>query len=124
MKPTQLKSLQSKSKQLEVRMIYPERQGEPFRAVVESNEPLSHTVTIRFHPDGGIETECTCAWAQHGGVGCSHVMAVLNRLAARKHSSLSFWATPEEARKQKRRVFKLTRARGRESLWVTSRRPV
>jgi hypothetical protein len=124
MKPTQLKTLQSKSKQLEVRLISPERQGEPFRAVVESNAALSHIVTIRFQTDGGITTECTCAWAEHGGVGCSHVIAALNRLAERKRSSLSFWLTPEEARRQKRRVFKLTAGSGRESLWVTSRRPM
>jgi uncharacterized Zn finger protein len=122
MKPTQIKQLQTKSKALEVKVLRPSHPGEPFQALVQSSSTLSHLVTVRFTRDGSIDASCTCAWAEHGGVGCSHVIAVLSKLAHLKQSSLSFWATQEEARRQKRRMFRLVGKQG-EGLWITSRRP-
>jgi uncharacterized Zn finger protein len=121
--PTQLKDLQEKSRKLQIKLLNPERAGEPFRALVESSSALSHLVTIRFDRSGKIDATCTCAWAEHGGVGCSHVIAVLNHLAELKRSSLSFWPTQEDARRQKRRTFQLTSKRGEDGLWITSRHP-
>jgi uncharacterized Zn finger protein len=122
--PTQLKDLQAKSRKLQIKLLNPEHAGAPFRALVESSSALSHLVTIRFAHDGKIDATCTCAWAEHGGVGCSHVIAVLNHLAELKSSILSFWPTQEDALRQKRRTFRLTTPRGEDGLWITSRRPV
>jgi uncharacterized Zn finger protein len=123
--PTQLKALQAKSKALNVRIIRPEHRGDPYRAIVASDSALGHLVTIHFeagttHADV-ISADCTCPWAEHGGIGCKHVLAALTRLAELKRSSLSFWRTQEEARRQKRRTFRLTSKPANDALWVTSR---
>ncbi len=126
MKPKQIKALQNRSKNLVVRVIDPVKPGEPYIVIVGSGTSASFNriVTIHFDPDGHIHARCTCKWAEHGGVGCSHVLAALNALAARKHRALSFWLTPEEAQRQKQRVFRLTDGRREdhgENLWITSR---
>jgi uncharacterized Zn finger protein len=124
MKPTHLKDLHTKSKTLDVRLIKPPRHGEPYRAIVASGSALGHLVTIWFEPEGTIAATCTCPWAEHGGIGCKHVMAALSRLAELKQSTLSFWLTQEDARRQKRRVFRLVAApAAADGLWITSRRP-
>lgn len=49
-----------------------------------------------------LSGRCTCAWGQHGGVNCKHIMAALRV----HHSSgqLSFWRTLTDARRQHRRT--------------------
>src|SRR5215217_619087 len=106
MKPRRIKHLQAKSKKLDARVINPEANGEPFVVVVGSgsNPRLNRIVTIRFERNGMIDARCTCRWAQYGGVACTHVLAALQKLAARKKRSLSFWLTLEEAHRQKQSV--------------------
>jgi hypothetical protein len=123
MKPAKIKSLQAEGKKLAVRIIAPARPHEPYMAIVESrsHNKLGHLVMIKFERDGRILTNCTCPWSEHGGIGCCHVIAALDSLASRKRSKLSFWLTPEEARRQKKRVFRITGVGNGEDLWVTSR---
>jgi hypothetical protein len=124
MKPTQIKMIQARSKRLAVRIINPQYAGDPFVMIVgsRSNSTLNHIVTVKFERGGGINARCTCPWAEHGGMACSHVIAALSRLAARKHRALSFWLTPEDARRQKQMLFRLSSGPG-ENVWITSRRP-
>jgi uncharacterized Zn finger protein len=121
MKPTQLKSLQEKSKKLAVRLILPAHSGEPYQALVQSSARLSHLVTIKFEPNGAIHAACTCPWGEHGGIACSHVMATLSRMAELKRSALSFWSTPEDARRQKKRTFRLVDGEQDDQIWITTR---
>jgi uncharacterized Zn finger protein len=123
MKPTQLKALQSKSKRLLVRVIRLTEEGDTFFVVVGSRSAatLNRVVTVQFKPDDTIIARCTCPWAEHGGVACSHVIAALSKLAARKRRALRFWATPEEAQRQKHSVFQLVGPRPDENIWITSR---
>lgn len=124
MQPKQLKELREKSKRLSVRLIWPARRGDPYTAIVgsRSNSVFNHFVTVRFLSDGTVRARCTCPWAEHGGIGCTHVIAALSRLAAEKHRVLSFWPTFEEASRQKRSVFKLDGAMPQDKIWITSRR--
>jgi hypothetical protein len=88
-----------------------------------SNPFANHIVTVRFNPDGTIQARCTCPWALNRGVACSHIMAALEYLAGQKGRTLSFWATHEQALRQKHRVFYLTGPAERaEGVWITSRR--
>lgn len=123
MRPKKIKNLQTRSKKLMVRVIDPVEAHDPFIVIVgsSSNSNFNRIVTIKFEPDGRISARCTCKWAEHGGVGCSHVLAALNRLATRKKRILSFWLTVEEAQRQKQRVFQLSANGGQEKLWITSR---
>jgi hypothetical protein len=53
-------------------------------------------------------------------VGCTHVLAALEALAARRGRVLSFWENREAARRQKRRTFYLP-GRDDDGIWITSR---
>jgi hypothetical protein len=123
MKPTQLKALQAKSRKLVVRVVRYIDEDNSFIVVVGSNSVsvLNRIVTVRFNRNGTIHARCTCAWAEHGGVACSHVIAALSKLAARKHRALRFWSSPEEAQRQKHTVFRLAGIQGNENIWITSR---
>jgi hypothetical protein len=122
MKPTQIKALQGRAKNLDARILSPQRVGDPFVAIVSSGSAstLNRVVTIRFSQSGDIHARCTCRWAQHGGMACSHVIAALTKLAERKGRKLSFWLTPEDAARQKQRVFEL-RGDYLDRIYVTSR---
>ncbi len=124
MKPVHIKELQAKSRRLMVRVIDPQYVGDPYVVIVasRSNPVFNQVVTVKFEDDGRIRARCTCPWAEHGGIACCHVIAALSKLAARKSRSLSFWLTPEEARRQKQIAFQLNSSVG-ESVWITSRRP-
>ena len=124
MRPSQLKSLQAKSRRLVVRVIRPETRDDAFVAIVssQSSMALNRVVTIKFNRDGSINARCTCQWAEHGGIACCHVIAALSKLAARKHRKLSFWLTPEEALRQKQSVFQLRGGGFEDKIWITSRR--
>ena len=123
MRPSQLKALQAKSKRLHVQMITPHHAGESFVVIVgsRSNAALNRVVTVRFLPDGTIHARCTCQWAEHGGIACSHVIAALNKLAERKQRRLSYWLTHEEAHRQKKALFQLTGEQSSDFVWITSR---
>lgn len=110
-KPQQIKQLQAESRHLVVRQI----NSDTF--VVESaTVPVyQHVVRVRFG-QRKVYTRCTCKWAMHGGTACSHVMATLEYLAARKGRTLSFWHNQADAKRQKQRVFEL-----QGGVWITSR---
>ncbi len=122
MRPRHLKYFQSRSKDLTARVIDPDEKGEPYVVIVTSasNRSLNRIVTVVFGRDGTVKARCTCPWACYGGIACSHVMAALRKLAARKHRRLSFWLTGEAARRQKHHLVWL-RGRKDETVWITSR---
>jgi len=121
MKPIHIKRLQSQSRKLRVRRV-----DHNTLAVDSTSNPLaSHIVTVQFMANDVVHARCTCPWALNHGVGCSHVMAALDYLAARKGRTLSFWGSPEEARRQKQRVFFLQgdsrMTDSPDGVWITSR---
>lgn len=117
MKPTNIKTLQSRSKGLRVRQVNPQTY------VVESvsNPVANHIVTVRFGPDDAVHARCTCPWAINSGIACSHVLATLEYLAGRKGRRLSFWLNEADARRQKHRLFRLVDAQDQDGIWITSR---
>lgn len=117
MKPKNIKHMQSQSRKLHVRRDKPNT----FMVESVSNPLVHHLVSITFGSDNQIHAHCTCQWAWHRGVACSHVMAALEHLALRKGRRLSFWPTEEEAHRQKRRVFYLHSTETKDGIWVTSR---
>ena len=121
MKPKQIKSLQAKSKKLVARVLKHGSLDEPYTVIVgsSSTSTLNFIVTVQFKANGSVAARCTCQWAAHGGIACSHVIAALSKLASSKKRALSFWLTPEDARRQKQALFRLTH--NRENVWITSR---
>jgi hypothetical protein len=121
MKPKNIKNLQGRARKLRTSII------DSHTVVVESTttSTASHVVTIHYDSEGTIHTRCTCPWAMNGGIACSHVIAALEALAGKRGRALSFWTDPEEARRQKRRLFYLSGSRraDRENsgIWITSR---
>lgn len=115
--PKHVKSLQAQSRRLQARRV------DKHTMVVESvtNPAANHVVTVRFDPDGTVHARCTCEWALHHGVACSHTMAALEYLAGLKHRTLSFWPDEQAARRQKQRLFFLTGNRHEKGVWITSR---
>jgi len=114
--PTNIKSLQHESRRLRVREV----DRNTFVVQSTTNPSANHIVTVCFGPHGEtVHARCTCAWAMHNGIACTHVMAALEHLAAYKDRTLSFWQTEADARRQKQRVFQLTN--GRDGVWITSR---
>src|SRR5262245_9177010 len=120
-KPTRIKALQAKSKRLTAYVLRQQQANDPHVVLVTSNSnpALSFVVMIKFERNGVIHARCTCEWARHGGVACSHVIAALSKLASTKRRILSFWLTPEEAERQKQSLFRLNA--GSEDVWITSR---
>jgi hypothetical protein len=123
MRPSHLKALQAKSKRLKAQVLRPHQAGESFVVIVgsRSNTVLNQVVTVRFLRNGTIYARCTCQWAKHGGIACSHVLAALNVLAQEKKRRLSYWLTPEEARRQKKALFQLAGECSPDFVWITSR---
>jgi hypothetical protein len=117
MKPRNLKELQERSKDLRAYVL------NAHLVVVQSNSnPMAnHVVTVEYREDGSIKARCTCPWAINGGVACSHVLAALEHLAALRGRSLSFWEDPQQARRQKKRLFHLEGRQRDEAVWITSR---
>jgi hypothetical protein len=119
MKPKNLKELQEHARDLRAIPVNPRL------IVVEStSSPMAnHVVTVEYDSDGTIHARCTCPWAIHGGVACTHVIAALEQLAERRGRKLSFWTDHIEAQRQKRRMFYLRGAQRREEdgVWITSR---
>ncbi len=125
MRPKRIKYLQSKSRNLVATVIDPADKDDPYVVVVTSrtNPYLNRVVTVQFRPDGAVVARCTCQWARFGGMGCVHVIAALQKLASRKQRALSFWLSPEEARRQKQHLSRLGDPGTDEAIWITSRRP-
>jgi len=119
MKPNRIKALQNKGKRLTARVIRHTHNSYVLLVGSSSTVTLNFIVSVDFHDDGTISARCTCKWAEHGGIACSHVMAALTKLASTKQRALSFWLTPEEAKRQRQTVFNLRI--GKESVWITSR---
>ncbi len=117
MRPVEIKKLQQRSRRLQVRLVAPNT----LVVTSRSNPYAHHIVTIETQPDGAILARCTCPWAQNGGLGCSHVMASLNYLAARQKRVISFWDREEDANRQKHRVLRLAGSRPEDDLFITSR---
>lgn len=116
--PTHLKQLQQKSRDLRARRV------DRNTYVVESisNPNTSHVVTVTFSDDGRkVRARCTCPWAMHRGIACSHVLAALEYMASQKARTLSFWQSEEEARRQKHRLFYLLGQSPEHGIWITSR---
>jgi SWIM zinc finger len=125
MRPKRIKLIQNRSRNLPTTVIDPVDKGDPFVVVVGSNTNpyLNRVVTVKFEANGTINARCTCQWARFGGTGCVHVIAALQKLASRKKRILSFWLSPEEARRQKQHCIKLSGFARDEDIWITSRRP-
>lgn len=117
MLPKHIKQLQNRSRNLHARQV-----GRQTIMVDSTDAPGRHAVTIRYHPENGeITAYCTCNWANHNGVACSHVMAALAMIASKKGRALSYWLTEDEARRQRHKRFRLTRGGDTEGVWITSR---
>lgn len=93
-----LKRLQRASRALEVTPLA--AGGASYRVRSASQPERSYFVLI--DPET-LTGQCTCPWAQYGGVNCKHVRAVLQKHYAAA-GALSFWATPQEARRQQRSI--------------------
>ncbi|HMQ31596.1 MAG TPA: SWIM zinc finger family protein [Chloroflexaceae bacterium] len=103
-----LKALQRASRRLAVTRLAPNS----YRVTSASQPGRQYYVLIDPETLSG---QCTCPWAQHGGVNCKHVLAVLRSHYA-DQGRLSFWADPYEARRQHRPVI------AGEHLFATVRR--
>jgi hypothetical protein len=117
MKPTNLKKLYDQSKDLKARVL----NAHTVAVGSITNPAANHIVTVEYARDGSIHARCTCPWALHGGVACTHVLAALEALALMRGKRLSFWHSREEARRQKKRIFCLRDPQS-EGIWITSRR--
>lgn len=104
------KSLQSKAKKHQVQpgrgswLVTSARSGKGYRIWQRRN--------------GGFE--CSCPWGDYHDTSkdpCSHVLALEEWLEVAGNRNLSFWATEEEAQRQRRPV----RLVG-NGIWATSRR--
>lgn len=94
-----IKQLQAASRRLAVIPRDPERR----RYLVESASQSGQFYEIALQRDE-LAGHCTCQWSQHGGINCKHVLAAL-RAEYEPWGALSFWPTPEAARRQHRRVL-------------------
>jgi hypothetical protein len=117
MKPTEIKKLQRRSRDLRVRRVAPNI----LVVTSQSNPYAHHIVTIEAEKNGIIHARCTCPWAQNGGYGCPHVMAALNYLADKQRRAISFWADLEEAKRQRHRILRLAGSGPDGDIFITSR---
>jgi uncharacterized Zn finger protein len=105
-----LKALQRASRGLDVIPLTTDDE----RYHVSSGTTPGRYYEVRINP-ATLEGTCTCAWAEHGGVNCKHVLAVLRaRYAA--EGQLSFWRQRQDARRQHRTVIE------GENIYATVRR--
>lgn len=94
-----IKRLQAASRHLAVIPRDPERR----RYLVESGSESGQFYEIALQRDE-LAGHCTCQWSQHGGINCKHVLAALCA-EYEPWGALSFWPTPEAARRQHRRML-------------------
>lgn len=114
--PKNLRDLRERSKHLTATIL----NAHTVIVSSDSNAVANHLVTLKYNAGAIISARCTCPWAQHGGVACSHVIAALERLAEYKGRKLSFWHSRAEAERQKKRTFRIS-GRQNEDVWITSR---
>ena len=120
MKPKHIKQLQAEGKHLKVRRV----DRNVFIVDSSSEEGHRYVVKVTIDKDDVIHTHCTCPWAEHHGIACSHAIATLEYLAEKRDRTLSFWLTEEDAKRQKHRVFFMTGeedTNDRHGIWITSR---
>lgn len=118
MVPIHIKDLQHASRDLSARWV------KPHTYIVESRShpDTYHHVEVCFDTNARIvKATCTCRWSQFNGIACSHVLAVLEHMAATKNRSLSFWIDEDRARQQKHRLFQLVGHHTKTPIWITSR---
>ncbi len=70
---------------------------------VRSASQPSRSYFVMIDP-ATLSGQCTCPWAQYGGVNCKHVLAVLRKHYA-SEGELSFWANPQDALRQHRPII-------------------
>jgi hypothetical protein len=117
MKPKDIKNLQAQSRNLRAEII-----GKNSLVVTSrSNLALNHVVTFDMRRDSELHARCTCIWAQHGGHGCSHVMAALAHLASNKNRKISFWLNQEDAKRQRHHMLRLAAGGRDDNIWITTR---
>lgn len=92
-----LKALQRASRRLAVTPLG----GASYR--VSSGSQPGRQYYVLIDPET-LSGQCTCAWAQYGGVNCKHVLAVLRSHYA-DQGQISFWTDPQAARRQHRPVI-------------------
>lgn len=95
----QVKRLQQASRRLAVIPQNPERGA----YLVESESQPLQFYEVALEPDA-LTGQCSCPWAQHGGINCKHIMAALRARYA-PHSAISFWRTRRDARRQHRHIL-------------------
>lgn len=116
MKPKDIKTLQAQSRTLRADIV-----GRNSLVVTSRTNPnLNHVVTIDVRRSGELHARCTCTWAQHGGYGCSHVMAALAHLASNKNRKISFWLNQDDAKRQRNHMLRLAGGGG-DNIWITTR---
>jgi SWIM zinc finger len=94
-----LKALQRASRRLEVVRVSDGAE----RYLVSSAARNGRFYEVVIDP-ATLSGRCSCPWAQYGGVNCKHVLAVLREYFAPK-GALSFWSSPEAARRQHRPII-------------------
>ena len=94
-----LKALQRASRRLEVVRARDDAE----RYLVSSAARDGRYYEVIIDP-ATLSGRCSCPWGQHGGVNCKHVLAVLRQRFA-DEGALSFWSSPEAARRQHRHVI-------------------
>jgi uncharacterized Zn finger protein len=105
-----LKALQRESRRLDVIPLTTGRE----RYHVSSGSTPGRYYEVTIDPVT-LEGRCNCPWAEHGGVNCKHVLAVL-RVRYAQEGRLSFWQRRQDAERQHRRVI------AGEGLYATLRR--
>lgn len=118
MKPTNINTQSAAARQLQAHII-----DRRTIAVASTTTPsANHIVTLDYDSEGTIRAHCTCPWALNGGIACSHVLAALDALAARRGRALA-WNSRAEAQRQKHRTFHLlgSTSSDEDGLWITSR---
>lgn len=94
-----LKRLQRESRLLEVIPL----SDSPTAYEVRSASQPGRSYVVRIDP-ATLSGQCTCPWAQYGGINCKHVLAVLRKHYANQ-GEISFWANPQDAVRQHRPII-------------------
>lgn len=96
---TRLKDLQQASRHLEVVPV--DEHAGVYLVESASHHGEHYQVTISGDT---LDGSCTCPWAQHGGINCKHVLAVLRAHYA-EQGHLAFWHSQGDAKRQHRHVI-------------------
>jgi uncharacterized Zn finger protein len=94
----QVKQLQQASRRLRVVAI--DRDAGLYHVSSAQNHQMFYEVQLDTR---NLRGSCSCAWAQHGGINCKHVLAALQSAYA-DMGQLSFWSNEEEAERQHRQI--------------------